>query len=336
MDIGMVGLGRMGANMVRRLLRGGHHCAVYDANPHAATALQQFGAQPAASLAELVRGLPQPRVVWLMLPVNQIDTTLAELTPLLESGDVVVDGANAFYQDTIRRSQELDRRGLRLVDAGVSGGVWGLERGYCLMLGGDKADIAFLEPLFITLAPVEPGSQAKGAERGFLHCGPAGAGHFVKMVHNGIEYGVMAAISEGFNILQRAGFGHDADPAPGIDPAHYHYQFNLADIAEVWRHGSVISSWLLDLTAMSLLLDPELTEFSDRVADSGEGRWTVRAAIDEGVPAPVLTAALYQRFTSRNHADFANRLLSALRYQFGGHVEKHEVTPGADYGGAAL
>ncbi|AVY96105.1 decarboxylating 6-phosphogluconate dehydrogenase [Microvirgula curvata] len=321
MDIGMVGLGRMGANMSRRLLHGGHRITGYDADPQAVSVLQSHGGKAAASLEALVHALVAPRVIWLMLPTSQISNTLSTLAPLLSAGDCVIDGGNTFYQDSIRRARTLGLLGLSFVDVGVSGGVWGRERGYCLMIGGEQAVVQRLEPLFMTLAPASgDDSGAAGAERGFLHCGPAGAGHFVKMVHNGIEYGVMAALAEGFDILRGAGFARRETVGPGIDPAHYAYDFNLADIAEVWRHGSVISSWLLDLSAMSLLLDGDLADFSEQVPDSGAGRWTVRAALDEGVPSPVLTAALYQRFSSRDRDAFGRRLLSALRYQFGGHV----------------
>ncbi len=333
MKIGMIGLGRMGANMTRRLLRAGHQCVVFDVKPGVARELT--GATPAGSLAELAQGLEAPRAVWMMLPAGVVDPTLRELAPLLGRDDVVVDGGNSHYQDAIRRAKELGERGIHHLDVGVSGGVWGLELGYCLMIGGEAEVAKRLDPIFAALAPgtgaapLTPGRGKRGgtAEEGYLHCGPAGAGHFVKMVHNGIEYGLMAAYAEGMNILRHANAGAegwpvDAETAPLLHPEEYRYDFDLTEIAELWRRGSVISSWLLDLTARALLESPGLEEFQGRVADSGEGRWTISAAIDEGVPAPVLSAALSQRFSSRNAADFADRLLSALRYQFGGHKEK--------------
>jgi 6-phosphogluconate dehydrogenase len=334
MQLGMVGLGRMGANMVRRLLRGGHQCVAYDTHPDAVQALVKEGAVGAGSLDELVKKLAKPRAVWLMVPAAVVDRTLAELTPRLERGDAVIDGGNSYYVDDLRRAKELAAKGLSYVDVGTSGGVWGLERGYCQMIGGDKAVVERLDPIFATLAPgpgdipPTPGRAAGGtAERGYLHCGPNGAGHFVKMVHNGIEYGLMAAYAEGLNVLQHANVGNrketaDAETTPLREPERYRYDLNLADIAEVWRRGSVIASWLLDLTSHALSKDPALSGFAGRVSDSGEGRWTVTAAIDEGVPAPVLSAALYDRFSSRGEADYADRLLSAMRFEFGGHVEK--------------
>jgi len=340
MQLGMIGLGRMGANMVRRLMKGGHTCVVHD---HAAAAVQAManeGATGAETLAAFVRQLSTPRAVWLMVPAGVVDATLAELVPLLEAGDTVIDGGNSYYVDDIRRAKELAARGLHYMDVGTSGGVWGLERGYCMMIGGDTDAARRLDPIFATLAPGigtiartsgrsgrPAGGASATAELGYLHCGPSGAGHFVKMVHNGIEYGMMAAFAEGFGILRGANVGmadhaHDAETTPMRAPEHYRYDMQLADIAEVWRRGSVVSSWLLDLTANALSADPQLAEFEGRVSDSGEGRWTIQAAIDEAVPAPVLTAALYARFSSRGEADFQNKLLSAMRKQFGGHVEK--------------
>jgi 6-phosphogluconate dehydrogenase len=317
MQIGMVGLGRMGANMVRRLLGGGHECVAYDVNSGAAAALTKDGAAAAASIAEFVGALKPPRAIWLMVPAAVVDDTINGLVQHLQPGDIVVDGGNSYYVDDIRRAEELNARGIFFVDVGTSGGVWGLERGYCLMIGGERDVVAHLDPIFTTLAPPQ----------GHLHCGPAGAGHFVKMVHNGIEYGLMAAYAEGLNILRHANVGadthaKDAETTPLRNPEHYRYDFNLAAVAEVWRHGSVISSWLLDLTAKALAADPQLEKFTGRVSDSGEGRWTVTAAIDEGVPAHVLSAALYERFSSRGQAGFADQLLSAMRFEFGGHTEK--------------
>jgi 6-phosphogluconate dehydrogenase len=336
MQLGMIGLGRMGANMVRRLMRAGHDCVVHDMNTEAVRALAREGATGARSLKDFVARLSAPRAVWLMVPAAVVDQALAELVPLLAPGDIVVDGGNSYYHDDIRRAAELKQRGLHYVDVGTSGGVWGLERGYCLMIGGETDVVRHLDPLFAALAPGvdaaprTPGRETAGgtAEQGYLHCGPSGAGHFVKMVHNGIEYGVMAAYAEGFNILRHAGVGQrtheiDAETAPLRDPQYYQYTLNLPDIAEVWRRGSVIASWLLDLTARALLGSPDLATYSGHVSDSGEGRWTISAAIDEAVPTPVLSAALYQRFSSRGEADYADRLLSAMRYQFGGHLEKH-------------
>ncbi|MEW6719340.1 MAG: phosphogluconate dehydrogenase (NAD(+)-dependent, decarboxylating) [Thermodesulfobacteriota bacterium] len=320
MELGMIGLGRMGANMVRRLMGAGHRCVVHDLAPEAVSALEREGAAGAATLDDLVRGLAPPRIVWMMVPAAVVERTVSALAPRLERGDILVDGGNSWYADDIRRAAELSAAGIRYVDVGTSGGLWGKERGYCLMIGGDAEAVRRLDPVFRALAPPmesaprTPGREgaAAEAEGGYLHCGPAGAGHFVKMVHNGIEYGLMEAYAEGFNILRQAGAGG----------AGSGFRFPLADIAEVWRRGSVVSSWLLDLTAASLHKDPELSKFEGRVSDSGEGRWTVHAAVDEGVPAPVLTAALYQRFSSRGGADFAGRLLSAMRYAFGGHAEK--------------
>ena len=335
MQLGMIGLGRMGANMVKRLLQGGHPCVVYDRNPDAVKALAADGATGAFSLEEFAAELAPPRAAWLMVPAAVVDSTLAELTPLLMQDDVVIDGGNSHYIDDIRRSEELAARGIRYVDVGTSGGVWGLERGYCMMIGGPAAAVTRLDPVFQTLAPGRgdiaptPGrdTSAATAEQGYLHCGAAGAGHFVKMVHNGIEYALMAAYAEGLNILHHANIGKDehtidAETTPLRHPEHYRYDFNLADISEVWRRGSVISSWLLDLTASALVKQPGLEGFSGSVSDSGEGRWTLQAAIESGVPAPVLGAALYQRFASRGEDDFATKLLSALRFEFGGHHEK--------------
>jgi 6-phosphogluconate dehydrogenase len=335
MQLGMIGLGRMGANMVRRLIRNGHDCVVFDRSPAAVTNLVAEKATGASSLAELVQKLDRPRAVWLMVPAAVVDEAIADLVPLLEKGDILIDGGNSYYVDDIRRAQELAANGIHYVDVGTSGGVWGLERGYCMMIGGESAPVRHLDPIFATLAPGAgsidrtPGRDgaAGSSEQGYLHCGANGAGHFVKMVHNGIEYGIMAAYAEGFGILSAANVGKlghaaDAETTPLRDPDHYRYDMNLPEIAEVWRRGSVIASWLLDLTATALLEDPALAKFAGRVSDSGEGRWTIKAAIDEAVPAPVLTAALYERFSSRGEADFQNKLLSAMRYQFGGHHEK--------------
>jgi 6-phosphogluconate dehydrogenase len=335
MQIGMVGLGRMGTNMVRRLMRGGHSCVVYDVNPDTVAQLTGEGATGASSLEELAGTLAAPRVVWMMVPAAVVDETVRGLAPRLERGDIIVDGGNSYYADDIRRASTLAAAGVHYVDAGTSGGVWGLERGFCLMIGGEKAVVGHLDPLFATLAPSResvPSTPARAgraggtADHGYLHCGPNGAGHFVKMVHNGIEYGMMAAYAEGLNVLRHADAGlqaraADAETTPLRNPEHYRYEFDLADIAEVWRRGSVIASWLLDLTADALAADPALEGFSGHVADSGEGRWTIAAAIDEGVPAHVLSAALYERFSSRSQADFANRVLSAMRFEFGGHRE---------------
>ncbi|MGD1148849.1 MAG: phosphogluconate dehydrogenase (NAD(+)-dependent, decarboxylating) [Thermoanaerobaculaceae bacterium] len=335
MELGMIGLGRMGTNMVRRLLRAGHRCVVFDLNPEAAGVLAGEGAVWTKSLEEFAHALKKPRAVWMMVPAAAVDPTLKNLIPLLEPGDVVIDGGNSHYHDDIRRATELKPKAIRYVDVGTSGGVWGSERGYCLMIGGEDAVVRHLDPVFAALAPSvdaaprTPGREKAGgtAEHGYLHCGPSGAGHFVKMVHNGIEYGIMAAYAEGLNILRHANAGKqqrtlDAETTPLRHPELYPYDLNLADIAEVWRRGSVIASWLLDLAATALLESPDLAKFSGRVSDSGEGRWTVMAAIDEAVPAPVLSTALYQRFASRGEADFADKALSALRYEFGGHQEK--------------
>ena len=335
MQLGMIGLGRMGANMVRRLLRAGHTCVVFDRNPESVKQLVCDGAVAAKSLADLVANLAAPRAIWLMVPAAAVDGTLQELSPLLQEHDVVIDGGNSYYIDDIRRADDLEKHGIRYVDVGTSGGVWGLERGYCLMIGGSRKAVERLEPVFEALAPGcgaiprTPGRQGSAgtAEYGYLHCGASGAGHFVKMIHNGIEYGLMAAYAEGLNILNHANGGKqtrsvDAETTPLRNPEHYRYDFNLADIAEVWRRGSVVASWLLDLTASALMEEPALSKFSGRVSDSGEGRWTILAAIDESVPAPVLSAALYQRFASRGEDDFARKVLSAMRYQFGGHGER--------------
>jgi 6-phosphogluconate dehydrogenase len=335
MQIGMIGLGRMGANMVRRLMRGGHQCVVFDMNAANVKQLAGEGAAGANSLSEFVKKLNKPRAIWLMVPAGVVDATLSQLSPLLESGDIVIDGGNSYYIDDIRRAKELDAKGVKYVDVGTSGGVWGLERGYCMMIGGPNAVVKHLDPIFKTLAPGRgnlprtPGREKSTgtAEEGYLHCGPSGGGHFVKMVHNGIEYGLMAAYAEGLNILNHANVGKktaesDAETAPLRNPEHYQYDFNLADVAEVWRRGSVIASWLLDLTAIALFEQPDLAAYSGRVSDSGEGRWTILAAVDEGTPANVLSAALYERFSSRGHGEFAAKLLSAMRFQFGGHVER--------------
>jgi 6-phosphogluconate dehydrogenase len=335
MQLGMIGLGRMGANMVRRLMKAGHECVVHDLSPAAVQGLAKEGAVGAGSLDDFLARLKRPRAVWLMVPAGVVDQTLAGLVDKLESGDTVIDGGNSYYHDDIRRAAELRAKGLHYVDVGTSGGVWGLERGFCLMIGGETPVVRHLDPIFAALAPgmgdIErtPGREKLGgtAEQGYLHCGPNGAGHFVKMVHNGIEYGLMAAYAEGLNILHHANVGTrteavDAETTPLRHPEHYRYDLNLADVAEVWRRGSVIASWLLDLTAIALVDSPDLDKFAGRVSDSGEGRWTVSAAIDEAVPAPVLSAALYARFTSRGEADFASKLLSAMRYEFGGHLEK--------------
>src|SRR5512133_721626 len=335
MQIGMIGLGRMGANMARRLIRGGHECVVYDRSQKAMDELAADGAKSTAHIMDLVERLERPRAVWLMVPAGVVDETIASLAPILSDGDVLIDGGNSYYIDDIRRAKELASKGIHYVDVGTSGGVWGLERGYCMMIGGENDTVARLDPVFRTLAPGggdiprTPGREKLGgtAELGYLHCGNNGAGHFVKMVHNGIEYGIMAAYAEGLGILRDANVGKqtgtiDAETAPLPHPEHYQYDLDLRDIAELWRRGSVIASWLLDLTAISLVEDPALTKFAGRVSDSGEGRWTIKAAIDEGVPAPVLSAALYQRFTSRGEADYQDKLLSAMRFQFGGHLEK--------------
>jgi len=342
MQLGMIGLGRMGANMVRRLIKNGHNCVVFDRSPATVNELVKDKAEGSASLAEFVKKLAKPRAIWLMVPAAVVDKTIADLLPQLEAGDILIDGGNSYYIDDIRRAKELAPKKIHYVDVGTSGGVWGLERGYCMMIGGENDVIKRLDPIFSTLAPgmgdipLTPGreklasSEHGTAEQGYLHCGPNGAGHFVKMVHNGIEYGVMAAYAEGLGVLRSANVGKqtsatvDAETTPLRDPEQYQYDLNLRDIAEVWRRGSVIASWLLDLTAISLLQDPTLEKFAGRVSDSGEGRWTIKAAIDEAVPVPVLTSALYERFSSRGEADFANKILSAMRYQFGGHLEKSD------------
>jgi 6-phosphogluconate dehydrogenase len=336
MQLGMIGLGRMGANMVRRLMRAGHQCVVYDLSAEAVQGLAKEGAVGAASLDDFVAKLSKPRAAWIMVPAAAVDQTLADLSARMENGDTIIDGGNSYYIDDIRRAKALRPKGIHYVDVGTSGGVWGLERGFCHMIGGEKEVVQRLDPIFSSLAPNvseaprTPGREkVKGstAEHGYLHCGPNGAGHFVKMVHNGIEYGIMAAYAEGLNILHSANVGKtqqttDAETTPLREPEHYQYDFNLMDVAEVWRRGSVIASWLLDLTAAALMDDPTLGKYAGRVSDSGEGRWTILAAVDEGVPAPVLSAALYERFSSRGAADFADKLLSAMRYEFGGHLEK--------------
>jgi 6-phosphogluconate dehydrogenase len=335
MQLGMVGLGRMGANMVRRLVKNGHDCVVFDTSSKTVEELVQEKAVGSVTLPEFVAKLQKPRAVWLMVPAAVVDKTIAGLLPHLEAGDILIDGGNSYYVDDIRRAKELAAKGIHYVDVGTSGGVWGLERGYCMMIGGELDVVKHLDPIFATLAPGAgdiprtPGrDQIDGtSEQGYLHCGPNGAGHFVKMVHNGIEYGLMAAYAEGLSVLRSANVGKqehavDAETTPLRDPEHYQYDLNLRDITEVWRRGSVIASWLLDLTASALLQDPALSQFAGRVSDSGEGRWTIKAAIDEAVPTPVLTTALYERFSSRGEADFANKILSAMRYQFGGHHEK--------------
>jgi 6-phosphogluconate dehydrogenase len=334
MQIGVIGLGRMGGNMARRLMAGGHECVVYDANAGAVQALAQEGAQGAASLDALVRALAAPRAVWIMLPAAAVDGTIAALRPLLGKGDVVIDGGNSHYKEDIRRARELEPHGLHYIDVGTSGGVWGLKNGYCLMVGGEDGVVARLAPIFETLAPGEaaapptPSRRAGGtAQQGWMHCGPAGAGHFVKMVHNGIEYGIMAAFAEGFNLLRHANVGRvqrevDAETAPLASPEHYQYDIDIAEVAELWRRGSVVRSWLLDLTAEALAENPHLDNLRGVVSDSGEGRWTLQAAIDASVPTPVLATALFSRFASRGEDDFANRVLSAMREQFGGHKER--------------
>ena len=335
MQIGMIGMGRMGANMARRLLRGGHECVVNDRSPQAVEAVVADGAIAAASLDGFISKLKTPRAIWLMIPAALVDTMLDQLLTVIEAGDIIIDGGNSYYIDDIRRAAELKAKGIHYVDVGTSGGVWGLERGYCQMIGGEPDVVAHLDPIFKTLAPGRdavsptPGRPADSgtAADGYLHCGPSGAGHFVKMVHNGIEYGLMAAYAEGLNVLHHANVGKseraaDAETTPLRIPEHYAFDFHLADITEVWRRGSVIASWLLDLTAIALAEQPQLQDFSGRVSDSGEGRWTINAAVDEGVPVPVLSAALFQRFSSRGEADYANKILSAMRFQFGGHHEK--------------
>jgi len=334
MQMGMIGLGRMGANMVRRLLRGGHECVVFDLSPKAVQELVKEKATGATDFRDFVQKVAKPRALWLMVPAGVVDKTIAELLPHLEAGDTLIDGGNSYYVDDIRRAKELKDKGIHYVDVGTSGGVWGLERGYCMMIGGEAEVVNRLDPIFRQLAPGmgdiprTPGREAIGgtAELGYLHCGTNGAGHFVKMVHNGIEYGVMAAYAEGLGVLRDANIGKhmteaSAETTPLRDPERYQYELNLRDITEVWRRGSVIASWLLDLTAAALVEDTDLAKFAGRVSDSGEGRWTIHAAVDEGVPVPVLSAALYQRFTSRGEADYQDKLLSAMRFQFGGHVE---------------
>jgi 6-phosphogluconate dehydrogenase len=339
MQMGMIGLGRMGANMARRLIRKGHSCVVFNRSPQAVNELVKEKAIGATSLADVVKKLERPRAIWLMVPAAGVDDTIADLSPHLEAGDILIDGGNSYYVDDLRRAKQLAPQKIHYVDVGTSGGVWGLERGYCMMIGGETEVIQRLDPIFAALAPgigdiprTAGRDQIDGtAERGYLHCGANGAGHFVKMVHNGIEYGVMAAYAEGLSILRKANVGKqanvtvDAETTPLRNPEEYRYDMNLRDIAEVWRRGSVIASWLLDLTAAALVQDPNLSRFAGRVSDSGEGRWTIKAAIDEAVPAPVLTTALYERFSSRGEADFANKILSAMRYQFGGHLEKSDA-----------
>jgi 6-phosphogluconate dehydrogenase len=336
MQLGMIGLGRMGANMVRRLIKNGHQCVVYDRSAQAVNDLVNENAVGASSLADLVKKLQKPRAIWLMVPAAVVDQSIADISPLLEAGDILIDGGNSYYVDDIRRATELSSHQIHYVDVGTSGGVWGLERGYCMMIGGEPDVVKHIDPILATLAPGRgndiprtPGFEKIGgtAEQGYLHCGPNGAGHFVKMVHNGIEYGVMAAYAEGLGVLRNANIGKrtheiDAETTPLRDPEHYQYDLNLRDVAQVWRRGSVIASWLLDLTAASLVKDPELAEFAGRVSDSGEGRWTIKAAIDEAVPVPVLTTALYERFASRGEADYQDKVLSAMRFGFGGHLEK--------------
>jgi 6-phosphogluconate dehydrogenase len=335
MQLGMIGLGRMGANMVRRLIRNGHQCVVYDRSEQAVDDLVRENAVGAKSLSDLAKKLQKPRALWLMVPAAVVDKTIADLVPLVEAGDVLIDGGNSYYVDDIRRANELAPKKIHYVDVGTSGGVWGLERGYCMMIGGDDEVVQRLDPIFATLAPGigeiprTPGRpKNRGtAENGYLHCGPNGSGHFVKMVHNGIEYGIMAAYAEGIGVLREANIGKkqdevDAETTPLRDPQHYQYDLDLGEIAEVWRRGSVIASWLLDLTAGALVKDANLSQFAGRVSDSGEGRWTIKAAIDEGVPVPVLTTALYERFASRGEADYQDKLLSAMRFGFGGHLEK--------------
>jgi 6-phosphogluconate dehydrogenase len=335
MQLGMIGLGRMGANMVRRLMHSGHQCVVYDQSSDNVKKLAGEGAIGASSLDDFIQKLSTPRAAWLMVPAAVVDSTLDQLTQRMQRGDIIIDGGNSYYIDDIRRAKALKERGFHYVDVGTSGGIWGLERGYCQMIGGEPEIVKHLDPIFKTLAPgrgnVErtPGRDKVGgtAEEGYLHCGPSGGGHFVKMVHNGIEYGIMAAYAEGLNILKKAQAGKqsrtvDAETTPLRNPEYYQYEFNLADVAEVWRRGSVVASWLLDLTASALLEQPDLRKFGGRVSDSGEGRWTIQAAIDESAPAPVLTASLYQRFSSRGEDEFAEKLLSAMRFQFGGHIER--------------
>ena len=335
MQLGMVGLGRMGANMVRRLMKAGHECVVFDMFPKSVEELVKEKAVGSSSLKDFASKLSKPRAIWLMIPAAVVDETIAGIVPYLEAGDILIDGGNSYYIDDIRRAKALAPKGIHYVDVGTSGGVWGLERGYCMMIGGPDTAVQHLDPIFKTIAPGigdiprTPGREKTGgtAEQGYLHCGPNGGGHFVKMVHNGIEYGIMAAYAEGLNIIRSANVGKqthaiDAETTPLRDPEHYQFYFNLTDVTEVWRRGSVIASWLLDLTATALAGDPQLAKFAGRVSDSGEGRWTIKASIDEAVPSPVLTTALYERFSSRGEADFADKLLSAMRYEFGGHLEK--------------
>lgn len=335
MQLGMIGLGRMGGNMVRRLIKGGHECVVFDRSQKAVGELAKEKAVGSASIEDFAKKLKKPRAVWMMVPAAVVDETIAGILSYLEPGDILIDGGNSYYVDDIRRAKELTSKGIHYVDVGTSGGVWGLERGYCMMIGGEADVVKHLDPVFATLAPGmgdiprTPGRDKVGgtAEQGYLYCGPNGAGHFVKMVHNGIEYGIMAAYAEGLGVLKSANIGKqkgeiDAETTPLRDPEHYQYDINLPDVTEVWRRGSVIASWLLDLTATALLEDPALSNFAGRVSDSGEGRWTIKAAIDEAVPVPVLSTALYERFSSRGDAEFQNRLLSAMRYEFGGHLEK--------------
>ena len=336
MQLAMIGLGRMGANMVKRLVAHGHECVVFDVSPKAVETLaQEKGVVGSSSIEDMIGKLAKPRAIWMMVPAGVVETTIAEIVPHLEAGDILIDGGNSYYIDDISRAKTLAEKKIEYVDVGTSGGVWGLERGYCMMIGGSKETVEHLDPIFKTIAPgigtidrTPNRKEGQGtAETGYLHCGPNGAGHFVKMVHNGIEYGMMAAYAEGLNVLKAANIGKhqdeiDAETTPLRDPEHYKYDFDLAEVSEVWRRGSVIASWLLDLTAAALIEDPQLSKFSGRVSDSGEGRWTVKAGIDEGVPTPVLTAALYERFSSRGDDEFADKLLSAMRYEFGGHLEK--------------
>ncbi len=335
MQLGMIGLGRMGSNMVRRLMKGGHECVVFDTHADAVSKLEKDGSTGADSLKDFVSKLQKPRAIWMMVPAGVVDKMLTELGPLLESGDILIDGGNSYYIDDIHRAEEFKDKGIHYVDCGTSGGVWGIDRGYCMMIGGHDEAVKHLDPIFACLAPkVDSAPRTEGktgepstAEHGYLHCGPSGAGHFVKMVHNGIEYGVMAAYAEGLNILAHANIGKhqeefDAETTPLRDPKHYMYDIDLPQVAEVWRRGSVIGSWLLDLTATALSKDPKLSKFEGRVSDSGEGRWTIKAAIDEAIPAPVLTTALYTRFSSRGEADLGDKIMSAMRFEFGGHVEK--------------
>ncbi len=342
MQLGMIGLGRMGANMVRRLIKKGHDCVVFDRSPQTVSELAKENAVGATSLLDLVKKLKKPRALWLMVPAAVVDQTIADLLPHLEPGDILIDGGNSYYVDDIQRAKDLAPKKIHYVDVGTSGGVWGLERGYCMMIGGEKDVVQHLDPIFSALAPGigdisrTPGREKLDgtSEQGYLHCGPNGGGHFVKMVHNGIEYGIMAAYAEGLSVLRSANVGKqqhgaDAETTPLRDPEHYQYDFNLRDVAEVWRRGSVIASWLLDLTANALVQDPALSKFAGRVSDSGEGRWTIKAAIDEAVPTPVLTASLYERFSSRGEADYADKLLSAMRFEFGGHLEKPKEKPEA-------